>query len=551
MKKYSVMLLSAVFALTACNKDITPEGQSENISQKYPVFSTEMEELTKTEFGEGYSVVWTKDDYVAVFNGNTSLLQYKARNGGYTHTELEPVGESGVAGSPISANVAFYPYSSAVTCSEVEGNFTINASLAQIQKYKQNSFGAGASPMMAIASADDPRKFSFKNIFGCLKLQFTGTETVKRITVRGNNGEALCGDISVSMTADGKPVCTLNQETAQTSVILDCGEGVVLNNDAPTPFYISLPEGEYSKGITVTVELADAGKTIPDIVTGGSFTVGRSAVRPMNACKLVEVERELMAETGFTIKFCNSCYGYTKCNTVNESGTEVAQGGNKYALYGPIRNYEHSTEWWGGMGSNSPKNLISGGTDKFWMSLHGNLGTLCQNLDTYQETKFDDYDYTYSALAGAFHAFGGRRGQVSIVVDMNEICNVASIGLVNYKDETEPKGHIKSVEFYVSNDDAFVFTPANGKDRPAAEYDYSNYANPNENNWTLIARNTNLPVSVDQNEIQWVDVPYALIASGKAKGRLLKIRFLANTNKDGRTGYSARELYVKKATNID
>lgn len=70
-------------------------------------------------------------------------------------------------------------------------------------------------------------------------------------------------------------------------------------------------------------------------------------------------------------------------------------------------------------------------------------------------------------------------------------------------------------------------------------------------NWTLIAKNANLPVSVDQNEVQWVDVPYALLVSGKAKGRFLKIRFLENTGIDGATGYSARELYVKKATNLD
>ncbi len=257
--------------------------------------------------------------------------------------------------------------------------------------------------------------------------------------------------------------------------------------------------------------------------------------------ELVAVETALMKESDFAIKFCNSCYAYTKCNT-SVSGIE-ANG-----EFGKIREYKHSGEWYASMGSYSPKLLLRG-TDKGWTSLHGNTGTLCQpDAATKAESGFDDYDYTYTD----FHSFGGRRRQVAIVVDMKESVNVASIGLVNWNRvgaDSKPKGHLKSVEFYVSDDAEFAFTPAKGSYRK--DYDYSNYANPNENNWTLIAKNANLPVSVDQNEVQWVDVPYALLVSGQAKGRFLKIRFLENTGIDGATGYSARELYVKKATNLD
>ena len=257
--------------------------------------------------------------------------------------------------------------------------------------------------------------------------------------------------------------------------------------------------------------------------------------------ELVAVETALMKESDFAIKFCNSCYAYVIGNT-SVSGTE-ANG-----EFGKVREYKHSGEWYASMGSHSPKLLLRG-TGKGWTSLHGNTGTLCQpDAATKAESGFDDYDYTYTD----FHSFGGRRRQVAIVVDMKESVNVASIGLVNWNRvgaDSKPKGHLKSVEFYVSDDAEFTFTPAKGSYRK--DYDYSNYANPNENNWTLIAKNANLPVSVDQNEVQWVDVPYALLVSGKAKGRFLKIRFLENTGIDGATGYSARELYVKKATNLD
>lgn len=537
MKKYSIVFISAVLAFAGCNKDNTLQS----ISEQYPVFSSVMEDLgTKTELGEDRSVVWNENDLVAVFNKTTGLLQYKAKTGGSSETELEAVGGTG-SGAAISANVAFYPYSESMNCSENAGTFSITTSLAATQTYKSASFGVGAAPMMAVSSTEN---FSFKNVFGCLKLQFTGSGKVKSITVKGNNGETLAGDVVVSMTADGNPVYNFTDNLSAT-VTLDCGVGVALS-DTPTPFYISLPGREYSKGISVNVTMVD-GTIIPEISTPSSIVVGRSAIRPMAACKLVGITSAQMDQTKFKIKFCNSCYAYTACNTAQTSGTE-ADG-----EFGKIRTYDH-TNIWGQLGSFSPKLLIDGKNDTGWTSLHGNLGTLCQNTETKAETKFDDYDYSFSKLSEQFHAFGGRRVQVSIVIDMNEVCDVASIGLVNFNriagDGKTVVAHLKSVEFYVSNDAEFTFTPAYGKDR--SDYDYSNYANPNENNWTLIAKSSDIGFSTDKDNIKWVDVPYSLLASGKAKGRFLKIRFPESAGKyDGRTGFSAKELYVKKATNLD
>ena len=549
MKKYYIILLSAVLAFAACNKENTVP----DISEKYPVFSSVMEGLgTRTEFGENYSVVWTADDCVAVFNGTTQLLQYKVAAGGSTSTELEPVGPAGAEGSAISRNVAFYPYSASVSCSEEGGRFTISTSMPQIQNYKSSSFGVGAAPMMAIASAEAPAQFRFKNVFSCLKLQFTGTGKVRSITVNGNNDEYMSGDIAVSMTEEGTPEYAFGPAAGK-SVTLDCADGIALS-DTPTPFYIAVPCQQYAKGITVSVEMADAFAN-PEITPGGDFTIARSAVRPMAAFNLVGIATEQMAESGFTIKFCNSCYAYSAINAANgnASGVERKQGeeneySTKYSLYGSTREYTHSGDFYGGMGGHSPKLLLRG-TGSGWTSLHGSAGTLVQPAADCKESGFDDYDYTYPD----FHSFGGRRRQVALVVDLGESCNVASIGLVNWtrnaSSDGRPLGHLKGVEFYVSDDAEFTFTPAYGAYR--TDYDYSNYANPSENSWTLIAREDNLPVSTGPDDTEWVDVPYSVLVSGKAKGRFLKIRFLTNTALDGATGYSARELYVKKATNLD
>lgn len=541
MKRYSIILLSAVLAIGACSK----ENTDKDISEMYPVFSTKIENIeTRTTLGEDHSVLWAKDDYVAVFNEKTTLLKYKAREGGSSETHLEAVSSAGGEGSALSANVAFYPYSDAVTCTETSGTFTLSTSLPASQTYSPESFGVNASPMIAVTAGASVPTFNFKNVFGLLKLQFTGNQTIKRISVKGNNGEPMAGSLSVSMKAGGDPTYVFGSD-ASLSISLDCGDGVTLNGSTPTPFYISVPCREYSNGITVSVEVADASVTIPDISTTGAVTVGRSAIQPMTPCKIVGVETQVMKESDFQIKFCNSCYAYAASNKGVESGTEAD---TTFADIGAtkIRKYDH-TNIWGQFAIFSPKLLLRG-TSSGWTSLHGNTGTLCQPKTDNAESGFDDYDYDFKD----YHSFGGRRRQVAIVVDMKEACNVASVGLVNWNRtgaDGQPKGHLKGVEFYVSNDPDFSFTPAYGSYK--ASYDYSNYANPNENNWTLIAKTDNLAVSSNKDEFQWVDVPYSLLVSGKAKGRFLKIRFLTNTGIDGATGYSARELSVKKATNLD
>lgn len=271
MKKCTIVLLTSVLAFAGCNKENTVP----NVSHKYPVFSCEMEEVTKTGLGANNTVLWTADDRVAVFNKTTGLQQYKANDGGSTCTELTAVGDPAI-GTAIKAVVAFYPYSPAASCSESEGTFTVSTSVPAEQVYKAGSFGEGAAPMMAVISPDaaDQTKFKFWNVFGCLKLQFTGEGSVKSITVQGNNNEALAGDIAVSMTADGTPTYEFTGKTS-TSVTLNCGEGVALS-ETVTPFYISLPCVEYSKGIKLTVTMTDGNSRV--IATGGKLVIGRSAI---------------------------------------------------------------------------------------------------------------------------------------------------------------------------------------------------------------------------------------------------------------------------------
>ena len=101
----------------------------------------------------------------------------------------------------------------------------------------------------------------------------------------------------------------------------------------------------------------------------------------------------------------------------------------------------------------------------------------------------------------------------------------------------------KSVEFYVSDDPEFIFTPANG----VSGYDYSEYGNPSQNSWTRIAANDNLAQS---QSIQWLNMSQEQLLTHASRGRYLKIRLLGTFDAGAITLFSLSEIYVKECTSI-
>jgi uncharacterized protein (TIGR02145 family) len=91
-----------------------------------------------------------------------------------------------------------------------------------------------------------------------MKLQLKGTQTVKSIKLEGKNNEKLSGAATVTAyTDETKPAITMDSG-ASTSLTLNCGSGVQLNESKATEFIIALPQVLFSKGFTMTV-VDDAG----------------------------------------------------------------------------------------------------------------------------------------------------------------------------------------------------------------------------------------------------------------------------------------------------
>lgn len=132
--------------------------------------------------------------------------------------------------------------------------------------------------MMAVSADTDDVDFRFKNLCGVLKLQLQGEGTIASITVKGNSDEILAGLASVTMSHGKIPAISLASDGAK-EVTFDCGEGVVLNADAPTSFLISLPPTDFTNGFTVTVSDSQGGTA--EYSTVKQNIIGRSQILRM------------------------------------------------------------------------------------------------------------------------------------------------------------------------------------------------------------------------------------------------------------------------------
>lgn len=128
-----------------------------------------------------------------------------------------------------------------------------NVLLPPIQKYNKDGFSKGVLPMVAVTDNSDLRILYFKNILGFIKLPLKGSVTVKNITLKGNNEEALSGCIDFICSSEIEPDVTRTRAWRfGRDVTLD-EINVKLNNKKSRDFWFAIPPATYSKGLTIEI----------------------------------------------------------------------------------------------------------------------------------------------------------------------------------------------------------------------------------------------------------------------------------------------------------
>ena len=285
MKKNILSALAICAALLGCQKNEISETRSSGVELHATI---EDETSTRTVMDESNNVRWSENDQIVAFMKSSYGHKYQVKPSfvGKTYADFSKISSSTEenlsAGVEWDHNVAYYPYAESVECVKSGNDYTLDVILPAEQTYAAESFGNGFFPMVAVSSDYD---ITFKNVCGGVKLLLKGTQKVASIRLQGKNSEKLSGAATLTAYADPelKPAITM-ASGASTSVTLNCGDGIQLNESTATAFIISLPPVLFSKGFTVTVTDSDS-KTYT-VETDKANTVLRSSILVMPSFKL-------------------------------------------------------------------------------------------------------------------------------------------------------------------------------------------------------------------------------------------------------------------------
>ena len=219
------------------------------------------ESASRTYLEQAKYMRWHADDEISAFLGNTLNQRYgfDGKTGANSGTFSQVSYQLGT-GNPIEEIRAFYPYAASTSFDDISGK--VNYIFPKLQPYGEgDTYGQGANPMVATSSSTSDTFLYFRNICGFLKLQLYGDDvTVKAILVKGNQAEKLSGASVITAEYNTDPSVAMADEATE-GVVLDCGEGVVLSEDAnnPTLFWIAIPPTTFEGGFTITIK-GDNGK---------------------------------------------------------------------------------------------------------------------------------------------------------------------------------------------------------------------------------------------------------------------------------------------------
>ncbi|MBR4978067.1 MAG: hypothetical protein IKY95_03840 [Bacteroidales bacterium] len=298
MKKIFYTLI-ALAAIVGCQREEPFVESDEAQEQSGLEFTAQIETFvneTKTSLS-GNSVVWSSGDQLAIFQGKDIADRYQVKdncvgsgNGTFVFAEKG----KGTPSVEYDANIAVYPYEADLRCTPniVDGEVTsytiTGVTIPSKQIYVPDSFPEESFPMAAITDGLKDNNLHFKNLCGILELQLIGREKITSIVLSGRNKEPLSGDATITISNDGTPSLTMCAEAdngkntyVYRTIMLDCGEGVQLNETVPTSFFITIPAGVFAaKGFILTITDYD-GNTQKIEVANQKNGIERSCIRTM------------------------------------------------------------------------------------------------------------------------------------------------------------------------------------------------------------------------------------------------------------------------------
>ena len=436
MKRIYFYVLVGLLMLVGCQNQFEEQVTGNELPKElYASFADD----TKVQLNSATQTVWTEDDEVSVFYKNNAngrwLYMGKTGARGGALTCQDP----GTSTATMSEVVVFYPYSDTYEL-DIE-NRTVAVNIPSTQYYTEGSYGVGGNLMVSVGTTGT---ISLESVCGWLKVQLKGTGKVKKVTLKGNAKEQLAGDATLNygdltlklLSGGGSSGddFSLGGELVfgeyVTIVTLDCGEGVMIDSEQATSFYLVLAPQTFAEGITITATCEDG--TILEKSSSKSLTITRNTIQPMAALQVNgTVEEGGDDNTGDEGGDDNTGDEGDDDNTGDEGGDDNTgdEGGDDVALAPAANEIWYTSKYdtvlapylTTGFGANVTTNVYEDG--KGVITFDGDISTI--PADAFKNKKeLESVTIPSGVISIGYNAFSGCSGLIS--VDMPD--SITSIG---------------------------------------------------------------------------------------------------------------------------
>ena len=242
MKKlYFTLMIPVLFVCACVQREDFHDIQMENNLTGFIASEPGTKTSLSGEEDGAWKVLWSEDDRIGVFvDGCSDANIYRLKEGaGASQAVFSGYGRG-------KSYIAVYPYD---VIDGLDGE-TVSIVFPAEQRYTEGSFQNGSCPMIAVSSTED---LPFYNIGSILKISMTGRQTVTDLVFRSNDDSVkVSGPATVSLSSPVNPVLSMSQDGCDSlKVIIE--EGIQLNEEVPSEFYLVLPPQTYKGGFTLRV----------------------------------------------------------------------------------------------------------------------------------------------------------------------------------------------------------------------------------------------------------------------------------------------------------
>ena len=278
--KRVILFLFAAIAVAACTESTFDiEFPNSDAKVEVPTLTAGFEcNDTRIHLNDVAKTTWDKDDLLSVFYKSTTRQQWQFQGDtGDISGEIKLVDDKLVSGKGKTI-VAVYPDNANYTYNMSMG--LLAASTPSVQSYTAGSYGQDGNILVSCTTNENVK---LKNVYGWLRIELTGSTTIRSIKLVGNKSEQLYGDISINVTE--ATASFSSADSSKSSITLDCGYGVALNSRSATTFYIGLLPQTFDSGFAIEIEDVNGAKMTK--TTNKRVVIERNTIQPMRAFEYV------------------------------------------------------------------------------------------------------------------------------------------------------------------------------------------------------------------------------------------------------------------------